>query len=447
MMKFWSLVVLRPISFPGLPVFWVSFRFESKERQSTGKKPLQMSWILKCTMKMPVRLLVLISPNFTPTSTLGSSFNLPFGCSTKFGQISNIRAYENDLEIGSLDLSTGTASNISYDQIKDQYLLSWTSSYKGKHNLYLRVDFEDGTTVFSTPVSVEIIEGTVGDQLPSISLRQPLDGTSITDISSIRLEANASDPDGAITQVEFYVNGELNATVDYNASFLQPNFAYGTTWSPDANGTYHIHAVAVDNGGNRVMSEVATVYVVPGSDAPVASLTDLSGTNYYEGDSLFFSLSSLEDNASTGGEGVITEVSFYVNGQLVGAPAIDFPYVSVWTPNEPGFYEFYARVRDNEGNTVVTDIQQMVIFKDITTTIDLLFPNPSISHSFAPQSNLPVVANLDYNHSTVGSVMAVVNNSQNINLTEEGGQYSSGRWTGYINNLNPGTHSGSFNCQ
>ena len=34
-----------------------------------------------------------------------------------------------------------------------------------------------------------------------------------------------------------------------------------------------------------------------------------------------------------------------------------------------------------------------------------------------------------------------VNNSQNINLTEEGGQYSSGRWTGYINNLNPGTHS------
>ena len=105
-----------------------------------------------------------------------------------------------------------------------------------------------------------------------------------------------------IAQVEFYVNGELNATVDYNASFLQPNFAYGTTWSPDANGTYHIHAVAVDNGGNRVMSEVATVYVVPGSDAPVASPTDLSGTNYYEGDSLFFP-SPLEDNASTGGKG------------------------------------------------------------------------------------------------------------------------------------------------
>ena len=53
---------------------------------------------------------------------------------------------------------------------------------------------------------------------------------------------------------------------------------------------------------------------------------------------------------------------------------MNFPYVSVWTSNEPGFYEFYARVRDCEDNTVVTDIQQMVIFKDITTTIDFVFP-------------------------------------------------------------------------
>ena len=135
--------------------------------------------------------------------------------------------------------------------------------------------------------------------------------------------------------MEFYVNGELNATVDYNASFLQPNFAYGATWSPDANGTYYIHAVAVDNGGNRVMSEVATVYVVPGTEAPVASFSDLSATNHYEGDTLYLSLSSLEDNASTGGEGVITEVSFYVNGQLVGTPATGFPFDAQWTATAP----------------------------------------------------------------------------------------------------------------
>ena len=90
-----------------------------------------------------------------------------------------------------------------------------------------------------------------------------MDGSSLTEVSSIRLEAIASDPDGSIAQVEFYVNGERNATVDYNASFLQPNFAYGTNWTPDANGSYQIYAVAVDNGGNRVMSDVITVSQYP----------------------------------------------------------------------------------------------------------------------------------------------------------------------------------------
>ena len=135
-----------------------------------------------------------LDSNVTPSFALGSMVHVPFEVSSKFGQVSNIRAFENDLtlnEIGSFDASTGTGVNISYDQNKDEYLLSWTSSYAGNHSLYIRVDFEDGSTIYSNPSTFEIIEGIDGDQLPLVNLRQPVDGLSLTEASTIRLEANA----------------------------------------------------------------------------------------------------------------------------------------------------------------------------------------------------------------------------------------------------------------
>ena len=72
---------------------------------------------------------------------------------------------------------------------------------------------------------------------PLISIVSPSNESIISDTSAIRIFATATDPDGNIENVKFYVNGlEVNST-DYNASFLQPNFAYGTTWTPDVNGT------------------------------------------------------------------------------------------------------------------------------------------------------------------------------------------------------------------
>ena len=121
-----------------------------------------------------------IDSNVTPTFALGGVVNIPFEVSTKFGQISNIRAFENDLEIGSYDPALGTGTNITFDQSKDQYLLSWISSYDGNHSIYLKIDFADGTTVYSRPSYVKIVEGIDGDQLPVVSLIRPVDGTSLT---------------------------------------------------------------------------------------------------------------------------------------------------------------------------------------------------------------------------------------------------------------------------
>ena len=82
------------------------------------------------------------------------------------------------------------------------------------------------------------------------------------------MEANATDSDGFVDRVEFYINGELESSVEYDGSYSQANFPYGYTWSPESNGTYSVYAVAVDNAGNRVMSELSEINVVSGSNPP-----------------------------------------------------------------------------------------------------------------------------------------------------------------------------------
>ena len=62
-----------------------------------------------------------------------------------------------------------------------------------------------------------------------------------------------------------------------------------------------IYAVAEDNSGNKVVSDVITVSVVPGTEAPVVTLNDLNGTHFV-GDTVYLYASPV-DNASTGGEG------------------------------------------------------------------------------------------------------------------------------------------------
>ena len=275
-----------------------------------------------------------LTTNF-PNFASGSTIYVPFRIVSNFGTITSVKIYDNNIEAGSLGQGQINGTNIFYDASRDQYIAQVTPTYDGNHSIYLSVDFEEGTSAFTNPFFVEITEGIDGDQLPSVTLRQPLDGLSITDVSTIRFEANATDPDGFITQVEFYVNGELNATVDYNASYPQATFGYGSDWSPDtnspdANGTYRIYAVAVDNGGNRVMSDVATITVVPGSDPPVVLLNDLI-SNSYEGQPMYL-FADVEDNASTGGDGLIQSVSFYVNGVQVGPTLTDPPYQAVWFP-------------------------------------------------------------------------------------------------------------------
>ncbi len=98
---------------------------------------------------------------------------------------------------------------------------------------------------------------TVGDPIdPIVSISAPLDGTEVSDIQTITVDA--SDPGSGIFRVEFYVNGSL-VTQDFSAPF---SCSWNTTFF--SNGVYVVTTLAYDNAGNSASDSVTvTVNNVP----------------------------------------------------------------------------------------------------------------------------------------------------------------------------------------
>jgi hypothetical protein len=95
-----------------------------------------------------------------------------------------------------------------------------------------------------------------GNALPTVALTAPASGATLTPGATVSLTASASDSDGAIARVEFYVNG---------AKLAQDTTApYAIAWTPLLTGSYQLTAVAVDNaGGMRASTPVGVSVSAP----------------------------------------------------------------------------------------------------------------------------------------------------------------------------------------
>jgi hypothetical protein len=141
---------------------------------------------------------------------------------------------------------------------------SFTRSFKKRdYILFARVFTTDGKHNSSAPVMLLAGSGTP-NQLPTTSLTSPANGASYTAPASIYMQANASDPDGTISKVEFYNGSTLLHTEN-----LAP---YQYTWTNVSSGTYTLTAKAYDNLGASVITSPIAITVKP---APTPTLYTL----------------------------------------------------------------------------------------------------------------------------------------------------------------------------
>jgi hypothetical protein len=124
----------------------------------------------------------------------------------------------------------------------------WNGATAGSYALTARAYDDDGASRTSTAVNITVTTAT--NQLPTVSVTSPIAGQSFTAPASLTLTAAASDSDGTITGVDFYVG-----TVMVGSDSSSP---YSAAWSNVAAGNYSLTAVARDNsGGTRTSAAIA----------------------------------------------------------------------------------------------------------------------------------------------------------------------------------------------
>ena len=100
--------------------------------------------------------------------------------------------------------------------------------------------------------------------LPTVSITSPTNGASFIAPANITIDASASDPDGAISKVEFF-----QGTNKLGEDLTNP---YSLIWSNVAVGNYSLTVRATDNLGAAIISAAISISVTNSAANPVTIL-------------------------------------------------------------------------------------------------------------------------------------------------------------------------------
>jgi hypothetical protein len=171
---------------------------------------------------------------------------------------------------------------------------------------------------------------------------------------TLALNATASDSDGSVQQVQFFVNGAPIGT-DTAAPF-------SASWTPSTADNYTLTAVATDNEGATTTSTAVHVTIKPPNVAPSVSITAPAAG------AAFTAPTTVNIAANAGdSDGTVASVAFYANGSLLGTDTTS-PYTFSWSSMPGGTYNLTAIATDNQGLTATSAAVQIVVNQPVGRT-------------------------------------------------------------------------------
>lgn len=168
-----------------------------------------------------------------------------------------VSAYKKGDDVVVVALNRSTSSKTITLSIPGTKVQTWEKYVtSGSKNLQKEANINDPDGSFQITLDAQSMTSFVGKApagFPTVSITTPMNNATFTSPGTINLTANASDPDGTISKVEFY-SGATKLGEDASAP-------YTYSWTNVAAGTYSITAVATDNDGNKTTSAVVSVKV------------------------------------------------------------------------------------------------------------------------------------------------------------------------------------------
>ena len=192
-----------------------------------------------------------------------------------------------------------------------------------------------------------------GNNAPVVEITSPTNNAKLKTGIETTISVNATDSDGTIEQVEFYVDG-ISIGIDNTAP-------YSVAYTP-TDGTHQITAKATDNQKATTTSTSITI-VVSNNIAPVVTIKVPKKAR--------IGSVTLEANA-TDEDGTIKHVAFYVDSVFVGKDSIA-PYAFDWSA-VLGKHTVYAIATDDKDGKGSSKKDSIEIFSNILPEIAILSP-------------------------------------------------------------------------
>jgi hypothetical protein len=210
----------------------------------------------------------------------------------------------------------------------------------------IQVDFSVARESGGNPSNAAALDAVITkakNQAPAATWVSPATGSTFLPGSSITLSANATDPDGTVSKVDFLSGGTVIGTVT--------SAPYTYVWNNVPANTYSLTARATDNNGATGTSApaVTITVAVPQNNPPSVAITaPADGATFSAPASI-----TISANASDT-DGTVAKIDFYDGSQLVGTvngSAVTLTGSATDNVLSPGLHALKAVATDNLGAT------------------------------------------------------------------------------------------------
>jgi hypothetical protein len=244
------------------------------------------------------------------------------------------------------------------------YRAIWVPTTPGTFSLSTQANIGTGAQGTS-PVSRTVVVSNLQGLAPSVSINNGVP-TAAQTASTANFTATATDPDGSVVEVEFFLNRN-----SIGQAIKDPS---GNTWRLTGSfanvfpGTVEIVALARDSSGNVAASTTNNITVTAAASiAPTITITP-STLN-----AAFNRQVQLRATARDT-DGTINTVQYFANATSIGQTGnAGTNYQVNWTPNQSGKFFVWAVATDNSGVTTVSPTVEVTVRRNNPVLEDAAF--------------------------------------------------------------------------